>query len=647
MDKNKVTRVQNVQIAKHGYLTSDNNQSKFFDNYNIEKFDRANMTSTASSDNITLRSGFNKADYYAERPQDLIPSKFKDVVATCRQSYIKVGIVRNVIDLMTDFAAEDLQIVHPDKKVETFFKIWMNKIKLKDAVDEFIRHFLVDGNVVVKRVTAQLTKPVQKTWLENESFAEPDIKLYKSDEIAFDKNEIPWKYIFLNILALEWKGGEEAQMKGGKQLVFRPSKNLLSNIQKSKSLFQNLGNTTMMLPGKEVPLDMSKMYVAHSKKDSWEDWSPPFLYTVLSDLLFKGKLRQAEIAAMDGWINVIRLWKLGDHTQKIFPTEAAVEKLIGILENNTGGGSVDIVWDSMIEMQEFYPPLEKILGPEKYTQVNRDILIGLGVPEVLIGGQGSNFSNSFIQLKTLVERLKSIRSAVIAWLNNEVILMCKSLEISSLPIVRFKHINLEDENVTRKLVIGLIDRGIVSVETVLDVYGEDFLIEEERMKREKKLGIKVKSPLDKPPKAPGANGRPPASKDSTKRDQRTAKPRRSSAELITFALDAIDSIDENVIPVYMESLNVSNARKLTNEQKDEINKIRLNVLSCIKPSDNTEDIFSIAEAANNPNMEIFRLVDRNINQFFENYGNMPTLTQRKRIEAISWCQYYEDNEVKS
>lgn len=50
---------------------------------------------------------------------------------------------------------------------------------------------------------------------------------------------------------------------------------------------------------------------------------------------------------------VIRLWKLGDHKEGIMPTKKAIDKLAKILEkvHKDGKGDVDIIWDSLIEVQ--------------------------------------------------------------------------------------------------------------------------------------------------------------------------------------------------------------------------------------------------------------------------------------------------------
>lgn len=667
MPPNKDKTTGNMNNKAYVVFTNDNkanvvNISAARRDLGVIKHRTVGSSSDPLSD-LHTRAPYNRLDYDAVRPDERIPRKFRDVIHACRAAYLRVGIVRNVIDMMTDFTTEDLKIVHPDKKVEAFFRVWMKKVNLREAVDEFVRHFLVDGNVVVKRITARLSKPVEEQWAEEKTVG-ADEKLYIETKVP--KREIPWRYSFLNVAALTWLGGEEAQIAGKKRLAFRVSKNIAEMIRTPNDDFQkgivsrlpeSLVKNIKTNSGDWVELDMDTVYVSHNKKDTWEDWAPPFLYSVLSEIYFRDKLRQAEVSALDGVINVIRLWKLGDHENGFLPNQAIIDKLIDILQANTGGGAMDLVWDSLIDMQEYYPPVDKILGSEKYEQVNRDILIGLGVPEVLIGGQGSNFSNSWIQLRTLVEKLEYIRQAVIDWLNIELRYVCNAMDIKIVPKIRFNNMNLEDENVTRKLILDLLDRGVISVEAVHDVYGEDFLMEVERMKYEKQLfksaGIKPKSPLDPKPVKPGGAkpptgrkgaGRPKKSVDTSTRKTRKAKPRRSAgSELTIFALDAIDAIDQNIIPVYMENLGVASARKLTNDQKEELSNVRMSVLACIKPNDklDRDSLITIAEKCDQFDPEIVTYIEKSILKFISDNGVEPTVTQRKRLEAVAWAKFHE------
>lgn len=660
---------QTIKIAPNNYVVfGDNSKEKVLGSYKNNKLDGIRAEG-GFSDATRTRHPYSQENFNRARPDETGPRTFREVIYSCREAYTQTSVVRNVIDLMTDFACEDLRVIHPEKSVEAFFKVWMAKVKLHDAIDEFVRHFFVDGNVVVRRHTAKLSKPVENQWLDRAMAAEPE-KLYK--EYPVGTREIPWRYSFLNVAALYWIGGEEGAATNNKRLAFRVSDTLLKSIRTPQDSLQIKlvdrlpAEVKRTLQSKDlVELDMNQIYVAHNKKDTWADWAPPFLYSVLGDIRYKNKLRQAEISAMDGWLNVIRLWKLGDHVNGFLPSEAHISRLIEILENNSGGGTMDLVWDSLIDMQEFYPPVEKILGSEKYDQVTRDILVGLGVPEVLIGGKGANFSNSFIQLKTLVEKLKYVRNKLKDWLYQEVHAVCEAMDIKVAPKVRFNQINLEDENVSRKLIVGLLDRGVISVEAVLQTYGQDFLVEVERMRREKSLmddaGIEFKGPFEQPPmtgpngqiikpkkkknpRQPGP-GRPSQTIDID-RDQRTPKPRRAAAkELTVYAMDILDSIDEYVIPVYMEYLSVANARKLTLEQKYEINLLRRSILASIKPDDKVDEDFlvSLAEKLDDKvDHEIVSQIHIGFLEFAAKKGNNPTLAQMKRIEAITWAEYYNE-----
>jgi hypothetical protein len=47
-------------------------------------------------------------------------------------SYDKVGIIRNVVDLMGDFGSQGISLVHPDRTAEKFFQQWFKKVNGKE-----------------------------------------------------------------------------------------------------------------------------------------------------------------------------------------------------------------------------------------------------------------------------------------------------------------------------------------------------------------------------------------------------------------------------------------------------------------------------------------------------------------------------------
>ena len=586
---------------------------------------------------LYVRPEFNQQDFDRWRPSGRIPTTFPEIVNMCRGTYLKVGIVRNVIDTMIDFATENLRLIHPDTTISVFFNAWMHRVDLKQAVSEFAKHLLIDSNIVLKTNYAKIDRKALKKFIKN--YPDTAIEAAKNTQLDF-----PIGYKFINVTALEWKIDDA----GKKHLMYKVDPNLFKKVSDLTS--GNGGDTSEISSvviksgeknGNHIELDVEKLFICHTKKDSWDHWSIPFIYAILDDLMFKSKLRRAENCALDGIINVTRLWKLGDHKEGILPNEAAVNKLVGILETNVGGGSMDIVWDSMLTLEEFYPPIDKILGSEKYEQVNKDILIGLGIPDVLLGGKGSSFSNSYIQLKALLERLMFIRQSIVHWLNDELKKMCDLLNIEVTPIVKFEKINIEDENVSKRLIIGLIDRGVLSVEACLEAYGENFVIEMERIKSEKERGIIPKSPFDKNEKAPiQENGRPPAvQEDNTKR--RVVKPVRGSV----FSLDALNAIETHVVPILMEDFGVSNARKLNDSQKEQIADTTILILSCIKPDTaiDKENIVSLSGRIGDKgviNTELYKAIKTAISDCTAELGTIPTNEQRKFIEISTWSNFF-------
>jgi hypothetical protein len=200
------------------------------------------------------------------------------------------------------------------------------------------------------------------------------------------------------------------------------------------------------------------------------------------------KMKLADISALDGAISNIRLWSLGDLDNKILPTKAAINKLRNILASNVGGGTMDLVWGPELKFTESSTQVFKFLGKEKYEPVLTNIYAGLGVPPTLTGmaTNGGGFTNNFISLKTLVERLEYGRQILVNWWNQELEVVQKAMGFRLPAKVHFDQMVLSDEATEKSLLIQLVDRNIISSETVIERFGEIPEIEKIRIRREEK-----------------------------------------------------------------------------------------------------------------------------------------------------------------
>ena len=87
--------------------------------------------------NRSVRTSYQRRDYDAFRTDERIPTKQKQIIKMCMEAYDKVGIIRNVIDLMGDFASQGITLVHPNKTIE----------KLVGDNPFYVSYFKKDGTI--------------------------------------------------------------------------------------------------------------------------------------------------------------------------------------------------------------------------------------------------------------------------------------------------------------------------------------------------------------------------------------------------------------------------------------------------------------------------------------------------------------------
>jgi hypothetical protein len=78
------------------------------------------------------RPGLTRSDYDYFRDSEKVPTKIKHILHKADDIYQRVGLVKNVIDLMGDFASHGVRLVHKVKKTERFYQEWFRRINGKD-----------------------------------------------------------------------------------------------------------------------------------------------------------------------------------------------------------------------------------------------------------------------------------------------------------------------------------------------------------------------------------------------------------------------------------------------------------------------------------------------------------------------------------
>tara|TARA_A100001201_G_scaffold142082_1_gene139266 strand:+ start:1510 stop:3543 length:2034 start_codon:yes stop_codon:yes gene_type:complete len=581
--------------------------------------------------NRSVRPAFTYQDYYAFRPEEQVPTKQKRIIKMCMDAYDKVGIIRNIIDLMGDFGCQGINIVHENESVEKFFKQWFKKIDGKERSERFLNNLYRTGQTIVYRSNANITPDITKY-----------IKSMASDITVqlpeIERNQIPWRYNFFNPLNIDMKNGNINMFLGVRNYEI-DSGAFLDNFKEGSvpahvldTLPPNV-KQAIKVGQKKIDLEKDRLSIFYYKKDDWQRWANPLVYAILDDIVMLEKMRLADMSALDGAISNIRLWTLGNLDHKILPNKAAINKLRNVLASNTGGGTMELVWGPELSYTESNSQVYKFLGSEKYTSVLNSIYAGLGVPPTLTGmaNNGGGFTNNFISLKTLVERLQYGRDQLTKFWERELELVRKAMGFRKPAHVVYDQMSLSDESAEKNLLIQLADRDIISHETVLERFKEVPSVEKMRLRREDKARTSDKlpekaSPFHNPQKGfeiekmdkqaeinekvaerkeqskpVNPNGRPPNKLDEGPRKQRVDTPRSTPgvAELILWSATAYDTISENFNKAFLAINKKKNMRSLTKAQVSDLEKVKLDMLLNVEPLSNiTEDKFKEVLHAN-------------------------------------------------
>lgn len=650
--------------------------------------------------NMSVRDGYSRRDYGWFRPGETIPRRQKDIIRECMEAYRRIGIIRNIIDLMADFTHQGIMPRHPIPATDKFVKAWWRKIRGTERSERFVNLLLRAGNVIAYRKTAKIT-PTRMEILKKTS-ASPDL-VNPSRTLKLESMEIPWGYTFLNPVDVNVVDEELSAFSGVTSYSLSLSTTLSNSISSNNA---NPATLSVLPPSllkairegaKQIPLPDDKIVVFNYKKDDWQVWADPIHFCILEDLIDYQKARLADRTALDAAASRIRVWKLGNLEKEIIPNQAAFVKLNNMLMALGSGGTIDIMWSDDLQVEELSTDMTKFLGPEKYQQTLSNIYAGLGIPSTLTGDGGKGFTNNYVSLKTLIERLEYARGILTEFWTNELMLLQESIGAAQPFYLTYDRISMTDDATEKALLVQLADRDLISHETMMKMFDLTPELETARMKREhgrrvagklpekaspfhktgnevdmKKLALQrgLVTPQDvgvdsslptkkmlieqsKKPAAPGGAGRKPAKKgkgkpgqgrpknsnDKTKRKTKKVKPKTKAevANMFAWAKDVQLTIGSVLTPVYLQSLGKKNLRQLTDAESNDFEEFKFAVLANIEPLSKVseESLMELVAQKLEIRPEIRKVYADTVIQFMSKVTTEPTVDDIRNIQAVA------------
>jgi len=498
-------------------------------------------------------------DQFRFQRRSLVARVNHDMIAACRIAYRNYGTVRTVVDLMSNFISR-LHITHPDPQWRHFYRSWAAKVQMNERLSTFSRDILVGGQVFIFRSMATITseqRRLMRRAVAKEAEQQDPSYTVVGDELLIDygdetsvvspqienitdgesftgeqkktkQNVVPWSYTSLNPLQIEPTGGVIKGKQAFKFLIRSDDLSKLGNLGKDarhrrETTYRGYveeGETRENMPQEfssriqraespfgdydsEVQIPTDRLYNIYDKKFDWEQWAVPMIYPALKNLKIKELLRAMEARAAQSFIASLLLVKLGYIDPKtgeiIGPPPGVVDDVADLIAS--AAESSHLIWATPdIEMKYVQPDLSQIFNKDKTAGIDADILADLGASEVVVNGRGGgNYSNAFLSVASMLERLETIREHLKRWIMHELVMLSRAVGDNRVPSIRFEVTSLRDPRVMNDFMIKLTQMNVISRRTLIEYADLDADVEIAEVQTEQDLIKKGELPPLKGP----------------------------------------------------------------------------------------------------------------------------------------------------
>jgi hypothetical protein len=453
-------------LAGEPFYTSDASTVQF------AKASREGLSRTdATSSRVNRAALAPTIDRYSSIRAGMLPYSFsndgvyiREAIELCQKAYANVPIFRNAIDLMSEFSNGEIFLEGGTEKAKDFFYRWMRKIRVWDLKDQFFREYYRSGNIFIYRVDGKF---------DLEDFKK--LSTMYAEEGAEIRNQIPLKYILLNpfdivakrVTTFNATSYEKVLSEYDLERLRHPQSNedieLLNSFPEEDR--KNIEKGGFAKNGLKIKINPEKLHFAFYKKQDYEPFAIPFGFPVLQDINAKLELKKMDQAITRTVENVILLITMGAPPDKGGINHHNLQAMQDLFRNESVGRV--LISDYTTEANFVIPDLNKVLGPQKYETLNKDIEQGL--QNIFFGDD--KYGNIATKIDMFIDRLKESRQAFLnEFLQPEIKRISKALGFRSYPEARFKEIDFKDNTQLLRVTTRLMELGVITPQQGLTVF---------------------------------------------------------------------------------------------------------------------------------------------------------------------------------
>lgn len=310
-----------------------------------------------------------------------------------RAYYATNPMVHNAISLHSTYPISKLSIKCKHPKIEKFFSEQIEELDLMN-------------------ICCQIA---QEYWTLGEAFpyAQLDDRAAKWSQIIIQNPD----YIVVNqsVAAMD----PLISLRPDENLKRIVSGNKASDIQQRQKLDKNI--VDHVKKNENIPLDNLNISHLARKISPYETRGTGLTVTIFKQLMLWDQLRECKYAQAANMINPLTLVKVGGGSGDYKPTPADLESWRDVFENAQYDKDFKIITHEAVTVERIGANSGILDTSNDFTQLMKEIYIGLMVPPVLMdGGADTSYANGGVALDVLRQRYMQFRNKLSAWLRRKI-----------------------------------------------------------------------------------------------------------------------------------------------------------------------------------------------------------------------------------
>jgi len=268
-------------------------------------------------------------------------------------------------------------------------------------------------------------------------------------------------------------------------IALRPDEELINMVQRKTPGYEKLSPEVRKLIATGQPIRLDNNSVSHIKygECGYQKYGIGMVRRLFPVLSYKTKLMVAQWIVAERLIVPIKVVKVGSDERPAGPADiAAVQAQLAQTSNDP---NLTIVTHHAFEL-DFIGASGKVLTlSNEFELINQEILDGMMINNALLNGEGPGYGAAAVGIEAMIQRLTTFREQITEWLENCIYIpeakrqgfIEKNPETDEdevlIPKIKWNSMHLRDQQQYRTFVMQLYEKGLLSAQTVLEVFDFD------------------------------------------------------------------------------------------------------------------------------------------------------------------------------